>query len=48
MIVAHEFNKKALDFETGTDAMPLPTLSPRELDGDDLSGQGVQPRAGGG
>ena len=31
MIIAHEFNKKALDFENKTDAMPLPTLSPREL-----------------
>ena len=31
MIVAHEFNKKALDFETSDEAMPTPALSPREL-----------------
>jgi len=31
MIIAHEFNKKALEFETGKDAMPMPALSPREL-----------------
>lgn len=31
MIIAHEFNKKALEFENKTNAMPLPALSPREL-----------------
>ena len=31
MIIAHEFNKKALDFEQRDDALPTPTLSPREL-----------------
>ncbi len=30
MIVAHEFNKKALEFEK-TGEMPVPSLSPREL-----------------
>lgn len=30
MIVAHEFNKKALEFESGAD-LALPALSPREL-----------------
>jgi len=31
MILAHEFNKKALEFETGADGAPAPSLSPREL-----------------
>lgn len=31
MIIAHEFNKKALEFENKTETMPVPTLSPREL-----------------
>ncbi len=31
MIVAHEFNKKALEFEQGGDSAPAPALSPREL-----------------
>jgi len=31
MIIAHEFNKKALDFEQRDDALPAPSLSPREL-----------------
>ena len=31
MIIAHEFNKKALEFEQGGDSAPAPTLSPREL-----------------
>lgn len=31
MIVAHEFNKKALEFEEGGDSAPTPALSPREL-----------------
>ena len=31
MIIAHEFNKKALEFETGGDSAPTPLLSPREL-----------------
>ena len=31
MIIAHEFNKRALDFEAGDDGMLTPTLSPREL-----------------
>jgi DNA-binding CsgD family transcriptional regulator len=31
IIVAHEFNKKALHFEAGNTAMPKPSLSPREL-----------------
>ncbi|SEK49516.1 helix-turn-helix transcriptional regulator [Pacificibacter marinus] len=31
IIVAHEFNKKALHFEAGGTVLPTPTLSPREL-----------------
>ncbi|RYH08797.1 LuxR family transcriptional regulator [Tropicimonas sp. IMCC6043] len=31
MIIAHEFNKKALEFEQGGDSAPAPALSPREL-----------------
>lgn len=31
MIIAHEFNKKALEFESGGDSAPTPSLSPREL-----------------
>ncbi len=31
MIIAHEFNKRALDFEQGGDSAPAPALSPREL-----------------
>jgi DNA-binding CsgD family transcriptional regulator len=31
MIIAHEFNKKALEFESGGDSAPSPSLSPREL-----------------
>lgn len=31
IIVGHEFNKKALEFETGDKALPTPSLSPREL-----------------
>jgi DNA-binding CsgD family transcriptional regulator len=31
MIIAHEFNKKALEFETGTEVVSVPALSPREL-----------------
>lgn len=31
VIIAHEFNKKALEFEAGGEAMPTPTLSPREV-----------------
>ncbi|MFV0333161.1 MAG: autoinducer binding domain-containing protein [Tropicimonas sp.] len=31
MVLAHEFNKKALEFEQGGDSAPAPTLSPREL-----------------
>ncbi|WP_116130766.1 LuxR family transcriptional regulator [Tropicimonas sp. IMCC34043] len=31
MIIAHEFNKKALEFESGGDSAPVPALSPREL-----------------
>lgn len=31
MIMAHEFNKKALEFENGSDEMPRPGLSPREI-----------------
>jgi DNA-binding CsgD family transcriptional regulator len=31
MILAHEFNKKALEFESGGDSAPAPALSPREL-----------------
>lgn len=31
MIIAHEFNKKALEFEQGGDSAPSTTLSPREL-----------------
>ncbi len=30
IIVGHEFNKKALEFEIGEDAQPTPSLSPRE------------------
>lgn len=30
IVVAHEFNKKALEFESGED-VPVPSLSPREL-----------------
>lgn len=31
MLLAHEFNKAVLGFETGTDQVPKPNLSPREL-----------------
>ena len=31
MIIAHEFNKKALDFEQEAEGVPKPALSPREL-----------------
>lgn len=31
MIIAHEFNKKALDFENAREAPDTPSLSPREL-----------------
>ncbi|MFV2002426.1 MAG: helix-turn-helix transcriptional regulator, partial [Paracoccaceae bacterium] len=31
IIIAHEFNKKALDFEKDKVGLPPPTLSPREL-----------------
>ncbi|MEM5476486.1 LuxR family transcriptional regulator [Pacificibacter sp. AS14] len=31
IIVGHEFNKKALEFETGDHVLPKPSLSPREL-----------------
>ncbi len=31
IILAHEFNKRALEFEAGDDALPMPALSPREL-----------------
>lgn len=31
MIISHEFNKKALEFEQGGDSAPSPALSPREL-----------------
>ncbi len=31
MVIAHEFNKKALDFELGEGALQTPSLSPREL-----------------
>ena len=31
MIIAHEFNKKALEFEQTVDELPRPSLSPREL-----------------
>ncbi|SDK22071.1 regulatory protein, luxR family [Aliiruegeria lutimaris] len=31
MIIAHEFNKRALEFEQEGDSAPTPTLSPREL-----------------
>ncbi len=31
MIIAHEFNKKALEFEQDGDSAPAPALSPREL-----------------
>ncbi|MGC8202154.1 helix-turn-helix transcriptional regulator [Aliiroseovarius sp. PTFE2010] len=31
IIIAHEFNKKALEFELGEDAVSKPALSPREL-----------------
>src|SRR6056297_3551310 len=31
MILSHEFNKKALEFERGADGAPTPSLSPREL-----------------
>jgi len=31
MILAHEFNKKALEFEQGGEGAATPTLSPREL-----------------
>ena len=31
MIIAHEFNKKALEFEQEGDSAPSPALSPREL-----------------
>lgn len=30
IIAGHEFNKKALEFETGDTALPTPSLSPRE------------------
>jgi len=31
MILAHEFNRKALELECGGDGVPVPNLSPREL-----------------
>lgn len=31
IVIAHEFNKKALEFESGEDAVSAPSLSPREL-----------------
>ncbi|SNT35241.1 helix-turn-helix transcriptional regulator [Tropicimonas sediminicola] len=31
IIIAHEFNRKALEFEQGGDSAPSPSLSPREL-----------------
>lgn len=31
MIIAHEFNRKALEFESGGDSAPATALSPREL-----------------
>ncbi|GAA3863172.1 LuxR family transcriptional regulator [Celeribacter arenosi] len=31
VIIAHEFNKRALEFEKDNKSMPLPALSPREL-----------------
>lgn len=31
IIIAHEFNKKALEFEANENQSPTPTLSPREL-----------------
>ena len=31
VIVAHEFNKKALEFDTADHTLPVPALSPREL-----------------
>lgn len=31
MVIAHEFNKVALDFELGEEGMAMPALSPREL-----------------
>jgi len=31
VIIAHEFNKKAIEFEQGSEVMAVPTLSPREL-----------------
>ncbi len=31
MMIAHEFNKKALEFEAGVNGTPKPSLSPREL-----------------
>ncbi len=31
MVIAHEFNKKALEFENGDTRVPTPALSPREL-----------------
>jgi DNA-binding CsgD family transcriptional regulator len=31
IIIAHEFNKKALEFEASEHSTPVPTLSPREL-----------------
>lgn len=31
MVFAHEFNKKALEFELGGEGLATPTLSPREL-----------------
>ncbi|MBV1867341.1 MAG: LuxR family transcriptional regulator, partial [Marinosulfonomonas sp.] len=31
MIISHEFNKKALDFEQTDETLPRPSLSPREL-----------------
>ncbi len=31
MVIAHEFNKKALEFENGGETIPTASLSPREL-----------------
>ncbi|MCI2400449.1 LuxR family transcriptional regulator [Aliiroseovarius subalbicans] len=41
MVLAHEFNKKALEFEQGGEATATPTLSPRELSAMKCLAQGM-------
>ena len=40
MVIAHEFNKKALEFENGVETIPTASLSPRELSAMTYLGKG--------